>query len=286
MSSVQHITFQKEICPNTGGKHYQVYIQMKRKSRMSAVMKLLKINPDAWHAEVARGTPEEGMIYCSKDKTRAPGKTATSVGELSKQGERTDLHDYAAAIRRGASKRQLAETHPTQLLKYPRGTEALQAAVAKQRDSSYNNTVLCYVGGTGTGKTHKAHNDLRARFGDNYYVKDNRNTWWDGYEGQRGLLIDDYNGAWPIEYLLRVLHEHPERFEIKGSTVHVQFKFIIITSNLHPDEWYTKESLEHKAALKRRISRIVWMEQPWHTRVKEEPGIGHNAIEILDSDSE
>lgn len=87
--------------------------------------------------------------------------------------------DYCAKIKTGASKRQLAEEFPHMALKYARGTDWLQHALSKPRDSSYKNTVLVYSGGTGTGKTTKAKNELSARFGS-YYV----------HEGTQSLTLD------------------------------------------------------------------------------------------------
>jgi len=108
--------------------------------------------------------------------------------------------------------------------------------------------------------------------------------WWDGYDGEKGVLIDDYAGAWPISYLLKVLHEHPQKAQYKGGMVELQAKYIVITSNLHPDMWYPNADLPHKEALKRRISRLVWMDKPW-SPVKDEPmddGDAHQPREIND----
>lgn len=108
--------------------------------------------------------------------------------------------------------------------------------------------------------------------------------WWDGYEGQLGILIDDYNAAWPITYLLKVLHEHEHRVEVKGSTAQLRAKFIVITSNKHPDEWYPNADLNQKAALKRRITRFEWMDVPYGV-IKDEPMDSRVVID-LDSDED
>jgi len=197
----------------------------------------------------------------------------TPSTERSAQGQRTDLSEFAAAVRNGASKRSLAEAFPGTFLKYPRGTAEMQAVFAVHRDSSVPNIVVVYSGGTGTGKTWRAHDELKARFGaDGYYVKDGVTKWWDGYDGQKGVLIDDYNGAWPVDYLLAMLHEHPQRVEIKCGFPILQAKMFIITSNKHPTEWYPNADLNHRAALARRITRHVYMETPYHLAVKQEPG--------------
>lgn len=90
---------------------------------------------------------------------------------------RNDLIAYTDAIKKGATKRQLAEQFPTMMLKFARGTDSLQHALSKPRDSSFNNTVVVYSGTTGSGKTWKAHNELKARFGpDGYYICEGTQT--------------------------------------------------------------------------------------------------------------
>jgi len=109
--------------------------------------------------------------------------------------------------------------------------------------------------------------------------------WWDGYDGERGVLIDDYSGDWPISYLLRVLHEHPQKIEYKGGMAELAAKFFIITSNLHPDSWYPNADLPHQQALKRRITRIVWMDQPYAPiKLEADDNANSNIIDISDDE--
>jgi len=239
---------------------------MKRKCRFQHVADVLSLPPGSYHAEVAYGTSDENIAYCSKEDSAAPGGMKLSLGEPSTQGQRNDLAGIAEMIQDGKNKRQIADAFPNQYIRYHRGINELIMVKSRKRDASYPNLVWVIWGNTGTGKTTRAHRELAQRFGeDNYYVKNPANTWWDGYMGEKGLLIDDFNGEWPISYTLRVLHEHPEQPEIKGSTIKLAAKFIIITSNVHPQDWYITADAKHKAALMRRITRITCME------VKDEP---------------
>lgn len=60
--------FQLEKCPNTDRLHYQGYIELKRQQKTRTLN-----NFDAMHKEVAKGTWEENMAYCSKEETRVGG---------------------------------------------------------------------------------------------------------------------------------------------------------------------------------------------------------------------
>lgn len=88
--SVTYLCFQQEVCPETGRSHYQCYIQFKRKCKHTAICKLLTIPKNAYHAEVARGSPQQNADYCSKEDTRAPGTTPMIFGTLDvgEQGKR------------------------------------------------------------------------------------------------------------------------------------------------------------------------------------------------------
>jgi len=73
--------------------------------------------------------------------------------------------------------RELATQFPTQMLKYPRGTDTLRHATARPRDRNVPATVVVFAGNTGSGKTWRAHTELEARFGpDGYYVCEGRRS--------------------------------------------------------------------------------------------------------------
>lgn len=58
----KYACFGREICPETGKKHLQCYVSLHTKKRLTAMQKLF---PKA-HLEIAAGTPEHNIKYCSK----------------------------------------------------------------------------------------------------------------------------------------------------------------------------------------------------------------------------
>jgi len=115
---------------------------------------------------------------------------------------------------------------------------------------------LVLWGPSGTGKSKLAYELMEAQ-NEQFYAKVPFNTWWDGYEGEANVLIDEYAGQWPLDYLLVVLDRYRVRAEIKGTTWPLSATTFIITSNLHPTDWYPTAREEHKAALMRRCNNIV-----------------------------
>ena len=91
-----------------------------------------------------------------------------------------------------------------------------------------------------------------------------QNKWWDGYEGQRAVLIDDFDkmGMCLSHYLKIWADRYGCDGEKKGSTIPLAHERLYITSNYSPDElWGLQEDkdLELIAAIKRRF-KFYYME--------------------------
>lgn len=109
-----------------------------------------------------------------------------------------------------------------------------------------------YTGPTGTGKS------IAAR--DNYpdaYIKQ-PNKWWDGYDGEEVVIIDEFNKQHGrFAYYLRQWADHyPFQAEIKRGTLGlIRPKTIIIISRHTPEEIFkdlsTVESINRRFILKR-----------------------------------
>jgi hypothetical protein len=109
----------------------------------------------------------------------------------------------------------------------------------------------CFVfwGRTGTGKSRRAWDEA----GLEAYGKDPRTKFWDGYQTQECVVIDEFRGGIDISHLLRWLDRYPVRVEIKGSSRPFCATKIWITSNIPPDRWYPECDQETLNALLRRL---------------------------------
>lgn len=77
--------------------------------------------------------------------------------------------------------------------------------------------------------------------------------WWDGYKNQDAVIIDEFRGAISIENVLRWLDRYPVLIEVKGGTIPLRASRFVITSNLHPRNWYPDADELTKQALLRRL---------------------------------
>lgn len=109
-----------------------------------------------------------------------------------------------------------------------------------------------YWGATGTGKTLTATKEY-----EDYYITMKDLKWWDGYFGQKCIIIDDFRKDFcTFHELLRLLDSYQYRIQSKGTSqwIHPNTECIIITSAYPPDEVYsTREDI---GQLIRRIDEI------------------------------
>lgn len=253
ITNVRYSIWQLEECPTTGKIHAQIYLQLFNRVRITTVQKL--IGDATAHVEAAKGDPDANIAYCSKIDTRHSEPTIT--GEPMRPGKRTDLIEACETIKQGATFLEIAEKHPTELVKYTRGLSTLKSIYDKQNTKEFRH-IHCLVlwGAAGTGKTRKAYElhpnlyKLAAPKGDT--------LWWDGYDGEDTILLDDFYGWVKYHDLLHILDGYQLRLEIKGSTTWANWTTVIITSNKPPKSWYCHGMTP---ALQRRISDCVEVSQ-------------------------
>lgn len=216
----------KEVGTNST-PHLQGYLEYPNAVRGSAIRKLF--NGRA-HWEVRKGTAKQASEYCKKEKD------FFEMGSLSAQGKRTDLEEVGAAVLNGASFQEIAHTFPGTYIKYHKGIAALKDAAKGlldlgPRDPNKPPRVIWRWGLAGVGKSRYVYDEHKTVF------LQKGTKWWDGYQQQEAIIIDDFDGRWGYRDLLKVLDRYPLRVEIKGGTIELNSPFIYITCE-HPPSWF------------------------------------------------
>nr|WQA30126.1 MAG: rep protein [Cressdnaviricota sp.] len=143
---------------------------------------------------------------------------------------------------------------PHMYMKYANNMEKLSQFYCAAVSTFRNVVVNVLVGPPGCGKTRSVW-DLEA-FDDVYplttYGKGR--TWFQGYFGEKVLLIDDFNGQIEYTELLRLLDGYKMYVETKGGSALAQWTTVYITSNYPWRDWYAGNY--NLDALARRITNV------------------------------
>lgn len=232
-----------------GTPHYQGYLAFTTPKRLGAVRRLI----ERAHWEPARGTEQQNIDYCTKDISRLDGPW--TMGERGGQGKRNDLADVKQLLDGGGTADDIAQSHFGVWLRYRESLHVYQRLHGQSRNWQTDLIVIC--GPPGSGKSRLAHNIAEH---DAFWFAGG--NWWDGYHGQRCVVIDEFSGGIPWHLFLRLADRYPLSVEVKGGTREFVPHSIIITSNRRPEEWYSQEKFGHLLqALYRRISLFMWLDK-------------------------
>ena len=214
---IKYIIYGYELCPTNNREHYQGFAIFNRTVRLPQAKRCVG-GGDRTHIKPRRGTRDQARDYCRKDG---------NVFEWGRFDPMTkeDLFKQPIEI--------LKKDYPEFYCRYHRGLEKLQPKGPIERDME----IYILWGEPGTGKT----SHVMRTHGESVYKFDPPYKWFDGYEGEEVLLIDDYKrGAIDRGLLLNILDRWRLKIDIKGSYTWALWTKVYITTNFHPDTFVTE----------------------------------------------
>lgn len=236
------------ICGKEAGEagetpHIQGYIEFKDGVSMSHAKSV--IGDNTVHLEPRRGSAQQASDYCEKEGNFA------SVGTISQQGRRTDLVKVSESIKDGASFRELVSEFPVECIKFGNGIQRAIHSLSVPYDAPDVRGVWLH-GRSGAGKSHAAR-EFSNRRSLSLFIKA-QNKWFDGYDGEDVILIDDMDSDCLGHYLKIWADKYACTAEVKGANVNLQHKYLIVTSNKTIDQlWSDPDMIE---AITRRFAVI------------------------------
>ncbi len=249
--TIQEIDCTRLICgeevSDSGTPHLQLAITFRQNKRGRAVKRALGGRA---HVEKMRGSWACNVQYCSKQ-----GNVLRKIGGSgeSNAGRRTDLVEFREKLESKEPDLEMIKNYPMQCALYPRFWMKCKELYARERSAGWRairTTVLW--GEPGVGKTRRVM-DMEDVYKWNGFHESN--VWWDGYNGEKRLLIDDFQ---PMGLshgnMLALLDGYQLRLPVKMGHTWAEWEEIWITSNAHPAEWYS-ENFEG-GPLQRRIQEI------------------------------
>lgn len=264
---VSYLVFGEEIGEEEGTPHLQGYTEFTNPKDFSAIHKML----EGSHLEARRGTAKDASNYCKKGeqtkkewadcKDKGPNwglnAQVTEWGTLSEQGNRNDLSPACDMIKTGHSMRDVAIAHPETYVKYHKGLMSLKCILVEPRDVIPE--IRVYYGSTGTWKSRSAREWLGSAKSDDppFIWHPQCEKWFDGYEGQKKVIFEEFRGQLPFGFLLSLTDRYDCKVQYKGGMIEFCATQICFTSPIHPNEWYKLEDLHGKEKLNQLTRRIT-----------------------------
>jgi len=222
----KYIIYGKEVGAS-GTPHLQGFVQFNNVKTLASAIACLP----GCHVEISRNF-EQSIEYCKKDGD------FTERGKAPVSSKRKGLNEEIRwrEIRLAAEEGRVDDIpedirfRSHNLIKSHR-QDHLRRRTLVDTDMK----MLWYFGETGTGKSRKAREDNPGA-----YLK-NCNKWWDGYEDQEVVIIEDFDAAHAcLAHHLKIWADrYPFNAEVKGGSFKIRPKLLIVTSNYHPSEIFT-----------------------------------------------
>jgi len=238
---VAFIRGQLEAGGTTGYLHWQLLVAFQKKVRPLGVKNVFG---QSCHVELSRSEAADDYVW--KEDTRVEG----TQFELGKKAFKRNVSKDWDQLWDAAKEGRLSDIPADVRLQHYRTIKQIEKdhlrPVAVERE------IFVFWGAPGTGKSRRAWEEA----GMEAYPKDPCTKFWDGYQAQENVVIDEFRGEINISHVLRWFDRYPVIVECKFGATTLRAKRIWITSNMDPRVWYPTLNEDTKNALMRRLTIV------------------------------
>lgn len=254
-SVFRYMKFQKEI-GRSGTPHLQGHFVLNKRKRRSMLVRNFTVLGRA-NLEVRRGSFAEADAYCSKERTRVPDTipyewgTPPAHGNRGRQG-RNDFTNFLTEVRAGAGWKQLIEMFPNVVGRYHAGARKMYDEFSTHRNG--RPSIRIYYGPSGTGKSFTAMKKYPGAYIAPWPT--GGRWWWPHYRGEEIVILNEFRHQVKMDVLLQLFDYHPMWIEEKGGNMKLKATKFIVTTNIAPNKWYPKLSVDQAEMLHRRLQEF------------------------------
>lgn len=243
----------KETCPTTNREHLQCFFKFNSPIQFSTLQAKL---PSGSHIERARGTDFQNFTYCSKENIQEEIGTRPQVNKKRKSETQSEI--LKKYCKNEMTLEEMAEQDNLFVMRNL--TEIRNFKKHLIEDKKEPTELYLIIGERGIGKT-----TFATKLSRSYYIKtSNMGRWWDGYNQEEVVILDDFNGWMLPDEIFNLCDSKPHMVPIKRDFVKFTSKALVITSRKLPEYWWKPEITKEYDM--RRFDRRVTLTWIWTSR--------------------
>ncbi len=229
----------EEIAPSTGTPHLQGVVHFKN-------ARVMPTDLYPWcrfaHWEHMGGSIRSNLDYTGKEASEERGtlhefgtRPLSNKEAREKSGQATkERYLELIKLAKEGDFEKIEQEYPGDYLRMYKTLRVVEDNARAVREPTAELGHWWIFGPTGCGKSRAVWETVGA---GNLYSKDSTNKWWDHYNYEQWVLIDDYSPLWRDKACLKNWADHyPFIAEVKGSSKRIRPAHIVITSNYSIDD--------------------------------------------------